>query len=79
MECVDLDAEGGRVLEDVLAGVLMRQREGKCQLIVDLEVNLHEVVQLVGQVDALEELALEAMLEGRVLFVKMGICDWLFH
>ena len=70
---------GGRVLEDVLAGVLMRQREGKCQLIVDLEVNLHEVVQLVGQVDALEELALEALLEGRVLLVKMGICDWLFH
>ena len=57
----------------------MRQREGKCQLIVDLEVNLHEVVQLVGQVDALEELALEALLEGRVLLVKMGICDGLFH
>lgn len=49
----------------------MGQREGKCQLIVDLEVNLDEVVQSVGEVDTLEELAFEVLLEVQVLFVKV--------
>ena len=62
--CVVFYADCRRALEDILAGVLMGQREGQCQLIVDFEVDLDEVVQPMGEVDALEELAFQVLLEG---------------